>query len=156
MRWIATIYEIVGFEFRFNNWTWPWSSYRVSSRDWVVDTIFDFLINWIYCTHRWLFAHTNPDNVDRLISVSAPHPNLIWDNLQSNSAISDYWLKFIQLPYLPEIHFHSDSRFIESMLPHLNRESKYIQNESVVQQIPKKIDAYKYVKVNFLLIFRFW
>lgn len=97
--------------------------------------------------HRWLFAHTNPENVDRLISVAAPHPNLIWDNLQSNAAISDYWLHFVQLPFLPEIHFHSDSSFIENLLPHLNRESKYIQSDSVVQQIPKKLDAYKYVYI---------
>lgn len=102
--------------------------------------------------HRWLFAHTNPENVDRFVSVSASHPNLIWDNLQSNYAINDYWLKFIQLPYLPEIEMtRSDSKFIERMLPHLSRElinkSKYIQNDSVIQQIPKKLDAYKYVKV---------
>lgn len=77
--------------------------------------------------------------------MAAPHPNLIWDNWQSNCVINDYWLKFIQLPFLPEIHFHSDSKFIENMLPHLHKESKYIQTDSVVQQIPQKLDAYKYV-----------
>lgn len=95
-----------------------------------------------------MFAHTHPENVDRFVSVSAAHPNLMWDNLQSKSPINDYWLKFVQLPYLPEIEMtRTDSKFIERTLPHLNKDSsnKYSQIDPTIQQIPNKLDAYKYV-----------
>lgn len=96
-----------------------------------------------------MFAHTYADNVDRFVSVSASHPNLMWDNLQSKSPINDYWLKFIQLPYLPEIEMtRTDSKFIERTLPHLNKEpprSTYISADSLIHQVAKKFDAYKYV-----------
>lgn len=98
-----------------------------------------------------MFAHTYAEHVDRFVSVSASHPNLMWENLQSKSPINDYWLKFIQLPYLPEIEMtRNDSKFIEHTLPHLSKEppksSMYIPMvDSVVQQVPNKYDAYKYV-----------
>lgn len=100
----------------------------------------------IFCSKfRWIFAHTHAENVDRFVSVSASHPNLMWDNLQSKSPVNDYWLKFVQLPYLPEIEMtRTDSNFIEKTLPHLSKES-HNQTDSLLQQIPNKLDAYKYV-----------
>lgn len=96
-----------------------------------------------------MFAHTHAENVDRFVSVSASHPNLMWENLQSKSPINDYWLKFIQLPFLPEIEMtRTDSKFIEQTLPHLTKEplrSTYIPADSLIQQVPNKFDAYKYV-----------
>lgn len=68
----------------------------------------------------------------------------MWDNLQSKSPINDYWLKFVQLPYVPEIEMtRTDSKFIETALPHLSKEI-YNQNDSAIQ-ISNKLDAYKYV-----------
>lgn len=99
---------------------------------------------------RWIFAHSYPDNIDRFISISASHPNLMWENLQAKSPINDYWLKFIQLPYLPEIEMtRADSNFIDRMLPHLRDDSSpksiYHSTDSTIQRIPNKLDAYKYV-----------
>lgn len=45
----------------------------------------------------WLFAHTNPEMVDKFISVATPHPNLMWDNLPKNSPFNRRWLEFIQV-----------------------------------------------------------
>lgn len=72
----------------------------------------------------------------------------MWDNLQSKSAINDYWMKFVQLPSLPEIEMtRANSKFIERSMPHLSKEpltkSAYLQTDSVIQQIPNKLDAYK-------------
>lgn len=58
---------------------------------------------------------------------------------------------FMSIYLLPEIEMtRADSKFIERMLPHLTRElinkPKYIQNSTVTLQIPKKLDAYKYVE----------
>ncbi|XP_031638878.1 epoxide hydrolase 3-like [Contarinia nasturtii] len=93
----------------------------------------------------WFFAHTHAENVDRFVSVSASHPNLMWDNLQSKSLINDHWLKFVQLPYLPEMEMtRTDSKFIERTLSHLNKEV-YNNSDLLLHQIPNKLDAYKYV-----------
>lgn len=99
---------------------------------------------------RWIFAHTHPENIDRFISVSASHPNLMWNNLHSKSQINDSWLKFIQIPYLPEIEItRSDSAFVEKALPHIQNDIKntpiYGINETPIEQIANKMDAYKYV-----------
>lgn len=84
--------------------------------------------------------------MDRFVSVSASHPNLMWDNLQSKSPINDYWLKFVQLPFLPEIEMtRADSKFIENALPHLSKASYNQSDSPTIQHIPNKLDAYKYV-----------
>lgn len=74
----------------------------------------------------------------------------MWDNFQSKSPINEYWLKFAQLPYLPEVEMtRSDSTFIDRALPHLRTEAStktmYSINDATIQQIPNKLDAYKYV-----------
>lgn len=72
----------------------------------------------------------------------------MWDNLHTKSPINDYWLKFAQLPYLPEMEMiHNDSTFIERTMQHLSKESsnsKYV-NDTNEYQITNKLDAYKYV-----------
>lgn len=102
---------------------------------------------FFYSNFRWIFAHTHPEHIDRFISVSASHPNLMWDNLHTKSPINDYWLKFAQLPYLPEMEMnHNDSTFIERTMQHLSKESnsRYV-NVTNGYQITNKLDAYKYV-----------
>ncbi|XP_055383635.1 epoxide hydrolase 4-like [Condylostylus longicornis] len=65
----------------------------------------------------WYFAHTNPDNIERFICISTPHPNLIWDNLNTKCIMNRTWLKFIQLPYIPELdHSSRYSNFLEKCL----------------------------------------
>lgn len=71
----------------------------------------------------------------------------MWDNLHTKSPINGYWLKFAQLPFLPEMEMnHNDSTFIERTMQHLSKESnsRYV-NETNGNQITNKLDAYKYV-----------
>lgn len=98
----------------------------------------------------WFFAHTHPENVERFISVSASHPNLMWANLHAKSEMNDSWLKFVQIPYLPEIELtRNDSQFIEKTLSHVQNDIKttpiYGLNDTPIEQIANKLDAYKYV-----------
>lgn len=99
---------------------------------------------------RWIFAHSYPEHIERFISISTSHPNLLWDNLQPKSLINDQWLRFVQLPYLPEAEMtRNDSNFIESALSHLNKDPipksiLYASNDNICC-IPNKMDAYKYV-----------
>lgn len=71
----------------------------------------------------------------------------MWDNLHTKSPINDYWLKFAQLPYLPEMEMnHNDSTFIERTMQHLSKESssRYVTDTNGYH-IKNKLDAYKYV-----------
>lgn len=86
----------------------------------------------------------HPEHIDRFVCVSASHPNLMWTNLQSKLPINDSWLKFVQIPYLPEIEMaRSDTTFIEKTMPHLQSNKKL--NESQNEQYIDVLDAYKYV-----------
>lgn len=100
--------------------------------------------------HSWFFVHAHPENVDRFISVSASHPNLMWENLPAKSEMNDSWLKFVQIPYLPEIQLtRADSQFIEKTLTHvqndINNTPIYGLDNTPIEQIANKLDAYKYV-----------
>ncbi|KAG4065022.1 hypothetical protein HA402_004145 [Bradysia odoriphaga] len=91
----------------------------------------------------WIFAHTNPDKVDRFVTISSPHPNIIWKNLHPQSQVNDIWLKFVQIPVLPENQF-SDSDFLEKCLPHVysvGRTKKH--SKDMVDRC--LTNAYKYV-----------
>lgn len=74
----------------------------------------------------------------------------MWDNLQAKSIINDQFLRFVQLPYLPETEMtRNDSSFIETALSHLNKDTiskslRYSMNDNL-NCIPNKMDAYKYV-----------
>lgn len=90
----------------------------------------------------------HPDNVDKFISVSAPHPNLMWNNLQAKSPINDSWLKFVQLPYLPERCLsRQDSQFLDKSMPHIQMDGKSSRNGIVNGDdlIATQRNAYKYV-----------
>lgn len=93
----------------------------------------------------WLFAHTNPEMVDKFISVATPHPNLIWDNLPKSSPFNRRWLEFIQLPYLPEMEMkHKAERMLKKCYPHILKEKMYMtgSNGSVINNL---MEAYKYI-----------
>lgn len=97
----------------------------------------------LFLFSRWIFTHTSPDKVDRFVTISSPHPNIVWQNLHAQSQISDTWLKFIQLPVLPESQF-SSSDFLEKCLPHVysvGRSKKH--SKDMVD--PCLTHAYKYV-----------
>lgn len=99
---------------------------------------------------RWIFAHTYPENVDRFIAVSTPHPNLMWANLNGKCHINDSWLKLVQVPYLPEkLMAQNDAAFLEKAMPHIRKDNKYIRNGHVNGDdrpyITDKWEAYKYV-----------
>lgn len=102
-----------------------------------------FFVKLISLEFRWIFAHTNPERVDRFVAISSPHPNILWQNLHPKSQINDIWLKFIQLPLLPENKFASND-FLEKCLPHVfcvgrsNKHSKDIADRCLTH-------AYKYV-----------
>lgn len=75
---------------------------------------------------------------------------MMWDNLHPKAAINDKWLKFIQLPYLPEAEMsRSDAGFVEKALPHIQNDVKntpvYGIGDAPLEQIANKMDAYKYV-----------
>lgn len=121
-------------------------------------SLFSFLTShYLMYSHllffRWIFAHTYPDNVDRFISVSAPHPNLMWENLHAKSHINDSWLKLVQIPYLAERALtRNDSQFLEKSMPHIhpskdarNNRNSSLYIEDCVGLISHKWDAYKYV-----------
>ncbi|XP_058454851.1 epoxide hydrolase 4-like [Malaya genurostris] len=93
----------------------------------------------------WIFTHTNPEMVDKFVSVSTPHPNLLWENLPSSSTFNRRWLEFIQLPYLPEIEMkHNAERILKKCFPHIQKEKVFVTgtNGSVINNL---MDAYKYI-----------
>lgn len=85
----------------------------------------------------WLFVHEHPDLVNRFICVSAPHPNLFWNNINSLSpTINGSWLRLVQLPCIAELeHTRPDSRFLDRCLSHLRDDKKNLA----------LVDAYGYV-----------
>lgn len=92
----------------------------------------------------WIFAHTNPEMVDKFVSVSTPHPNLLWDNLPPNSPFNRKWLELVQLPYLPEIEMQRNAeRTLKKCYPHILKEKMYMSgtNGSVINDV---MEAYKY------------
>ncbi|XP_037915535.1 epoxide hydrolase 4-like [Hermetia illucens] len=105
----------------------------------------------------WFFAHTNPDNIDRFICVSASHPNLIWNNLHPKAVINNSWLQFVQLPLLPEVdHSRSYSNFLEKCLKTSQAESNSTKTVVSLVRRPSEngfekgfdvnwLDTYKYV-----------
>lgn len=100
----------------------------------------------------WLFVHTNPDLVSRFICVSAPHPNLFWNNINtlSQPAINKSWLRLCQLPWIPEIeHTRPDSNFLERCLSHMNRgysEKNNIKSDVKCDEFYETImEAYRYI-----------
>ncbi|GAB0097161.1 epoxide hydrolase 4 [Sergentomyia squamirostris] len=101
----------------------------------------------------WILAHTNPRIVNRLICVSAPHPNLMWSNLDSSKvSINRGWLKFIQLPILPEMeHMRPGGNFLERNFTHMNNsrsKSKYNKLQPLngsTNESGHILDAYRYI-----------
>lgn len=51
-------------------------------------------------TIGWIFAHTNPEIVEKFVSVSTPHPNLLWGSLPPSSPFNRRWLDFVQVGFL--------------------------------------------------------
>ncbi|XP_058058867.1 epoxide hydrolase 4-like [Anopheles bellator] len=104
-------------------------------------------------TIGWFFAHTNPEMVDKFVSVSTPHPNLLvstphpnllWDNLPKSSPFNRNWLEFVQLPMLPEMELkHSADRVLRRCYPHVAKEKMYQTgaNGTVTNNV---MEAYKY------------
>ncbi|XP_055637419.1 epoxide hydrolase 4-like [Toxorhynchites rutilus septentrionalis] len=93
----------------------------------------------------WIFAHTNPHMVDKFVSVSTPHPNLLWDNLPKQSPFNRRWLEFVQLPYLPEVEMrHQAERTLKKCYPNVLKEKMYMTgtNGSVINNL---MEAYKYI-----------
>lgn len=93
----------------------------------------------------WIFTHTNPEMVDKFVSVATPHPNLLWDNLPRNSPFNQRWLEFIQLPYLPEMEMkYNAERTLKKCYPHILKEKMYMTgtNGSVINNL---MEAYKYI-----------
>ncbi|XP_052889933.1 epoxide hydrolase 4-like [Anopheles moucheti] len=78
-------------------------------------------------TIGWLFAHTNPEMVDKFVSVSTPHPNLLWDNLPKSSPFNRNWLEFVQLPMLPEMELkHTADKILRRCHSHVTKEKLYL------------------------------
>lgn len=151
---IGTIYQVVGCSFGhcYRSWfrCWNWVSplncpYSVTKPGLLLTQKLNLLL------YRWLLAHLYPDNIERLITVSAPHPNLMWDHLHAKSQINNSWLKFIQCPYLPESDLsRTESIFLEKCLTHLGQEKRAPKNTSYTSKdsddvVCNTLDPYKYV-----------
>lgn len=68
----------------------------------------------------------------------------MWTNLHSKLQMNETWLKFVQIPYLPEIEMtRSDPTFVEKTMPHLQSNKKL--NDTGTENISNILDAYKYV-----------
>lgn len=92
----------------------------------------------------WTFAHTNPELVDKFVSVATPHPNLLWDNLPPTSPFNRRWMEFVQLPYLPELEMQRNAeRTLKKCHPNIVKEKMYIggKNGSAINNL---MEAYKY------------
>lgn len=92
----------------------------------------------------WTFTHTNPEMVNKFVSVSTPHPNIVWNNLPQSSPFNRSWMDFIQLPYLPELEMQRNAeRTLKKCHPNIMKEKMYIggTNGSVINNL---MEAYKY------------
>uniref|UniRef100_A0AAG5CXN6 AB hydrolase-1 domain-containing protein n=1 Tax=Anopheles atroparvus TaxID=41427 RepID=A0AAG5CXN6_ANOAO len=95
-------------------------------------------------TIGWYFAHTNPEMVDKFVSVSTPHPNLLWDNVPKSSPFNRSWLEFVQLPMLPEMELkHTADKVLRRCYPHVAKEKLYLSgtNGSMSNNL---MEAYQY------------
>uniref|UniRef100_A0A182NSM5 AB hydrolase-1 domain-containing protein n=1 Tax=Anopheles dirus TaxID=7168 RepID=A0A182NSM5_9DIPT len=95
-------------------------------------------------TIGWLFAHTNPEMVDKFVSVSTPHPNLLWDNLPKSSPFNRNWLEFVQLPMIPEMELkHTAEKILRRCHSHVAKEKQYCSgtNGSLANNL---MEAYMY------------
>ncbi|XP_053695166.1 epoxide hydrolase 4-like isoform X1 [Sabethes cyaneus] len=96
-------------------------------------------------TIGWIFAHTNPEMVEKFVSVSTPHPNLLWESLPTSSPFNRRWLEFVQLPYLPEMEMkHNAERMLKKCYPHIAKE-KMCMTETNGTVINNMMEAYKYM-----------
>jgi epoxide hydrolase 4 len=83
--------------------------------------------------------------VEKLVSVSAPHPNLCWTNLPVNSVLNQTWFDFVQLPRVPEAELKkTGEKFLAKFYSHLARERLYCTDLPETSSIDIW-DAYKYV-----------
>jgi epoxide hydrolase 4 len=83
--------------------------------------------------------------VEKLISVSAPHPNLSWNNLPVSSVLNQTWFDFVQLPRIPEAELKkTGEKFLAKFYTHLARERLNCVELPETSTIDIW-DAYKYV-----------
>lgn len=83
----------------------------------------------------------------KLIVVSAPHPNLYWDDLPKNSLLNEAWHQFIQSPAIPENEFDSTINFIPKFFPHLEKPgySEFTDEQGNAITNIDLLDCYKYI-----------
>lgn len=73
----------------------------------------------------WYLVHREPELVEKFVTVACPHPNLYWQTISTHSYFNSQWLKFIQLPYLPEIDaMKEDINIINDHFSHLQNNGK--------------------------------
>ncbi len=82
-----------------------------------------------------------------MVVISAPHPNLFWENVPKLSAIDRSWYEFVQCPYIPEKEIHSNGNFIKNFYSHLeNNINCELLNENAKAITSQDVsDAYKYI-----------
>lgn len=100
----------------------------------------------------WILVQTNPEVVNRLICVSAPHPNLLWifQVHPKKTEIGLSWLRLVQLPWIPEKEImDNDSQFLNRCLGHLTAKKQPSGKDSDSKlgesNSASLIDAYGYV-----------
>lgn len=66
----------------------------------------------------WYLVHLEPNLVNKFFAVSCPHPNIYWKSLNNKGNLK--WLKFVQLPFLPEMDaLKEDMKLISEYHAHL-------------------------------------
>ncbi|XP_077293941.1 epoxide hydrolase 4-like [Arctopsyche grandis] len=72
----------------------------------------------------WFLLHDSPGLIERMVIVSATHPNIFWDTLPKNCLLNYKWMCLAQVPWLPEQEaLKGDMMFLEQYCPHLKSSS---------------------------------
>ncbi|XP_014239478.1 epoxide hydrolase 4-like isoform X2 [Cimex lectularius] len=103
----------------------------------------------------WFIVHTNPDIVDKFVSISAPHPDFYWDTIPSSYKINSRWVEFCQLPFLPEKSaMDEDLKLLNLLHSHLG---KSVEDQSILAAYRYSFSRRDWIgALNYFRVLPFW